>query len=118
MVSESQEGKTTCKHLNDETSSLLDDLSPFSFHTLSQRQIKYFAYAIARLRATLRVLGADFFCDGCTLLRGNGGETLGGKHARGLGVLAEIDFCTDEDEGCTVAEVGDFGIPLQEVRTR
>ena len=98
----------SCNH----ASSLPHDLAPLALDALLEREVEHVLHARARLGRALDVLGPNLARNVGPLLGRHGRLALRGQHAARLVVPAQVGLGADEDERCAVAEVGDFGVPL------
>ena len=64
------------------------------------------------LAAAFDIFGTHALCDSLSLLRCNGGESLGFKKVDAGTFISEVGLETNEDERGGWAEMEDFGIPL------
>lgn len=74
--------------------------------------LKDLVHAAHLLAAALHVLSSHFLCDGHSLLRGDGCETLCLEHVDTCSLVAQIRLEANEDERGVGAKMEDFGVPL------
>ena len=86
---------------------------PTAPHTLSKSEGEYILNTHSRLRRALNISSSDVVGDRRPGFGRDWCLTLSGEHTPRLVIFPKINFRRNENKGCVLAKVGDFGEPLQ-----